>query len=591
MEDEQVRKAGLKLEQVARSEFGILSRAERILVRAITGPQVAFCGPSTLDDDPGNDPSKAADWDDGRHISADLIRWLCLDHRARGQVDPMGLQVHGAKIIGELNLAYFVIPFPLCLRKCAFSRNADFRYLDVTLLDLTGSWVRFVNAWGMHIKGDVFLKHGFRADGEVRLTGAQIGGNLDCERGEFINPPKKSDRASGIALNAGGISVRGTVLLRRGFHSEGEVMLLDSQISGSLDCAGGKFINPVSKDPVLKDLESNGKALSLNRASIAGNVYLTKYSTKYLTQYFRAEGNVRMLGAHVGGVLDFHEGNFEETILWLDAASAASVRDDERSWPKPGKLSLNGFVYGLIEPRDADVRLKWLSLQQDTPFFPQPYLQLAKILGDAGDDEGRTRVLVAMRDREWRGGGLGASLVHSIFRGTVGYGYRPSWAFWEVLTLSALGWIVYRRSYLAGMMVPTDKDAYESFRNSQPLPSHYRAFVPLVYSLENSLPLVKFGQVEKWQPDPKPLVVAKNSDEPANLGSQNRGSRFLYWIRILFVLVGLRAPEDSDARQSRVSQWCTSPRVIRWFVLIQILLGWLLTTLFLAGITGVIRKD
>jgi len=54
---------------------------------------------------------------------------------------------------------------------------------------------------------------------------------------------------------------------------------------------------------------------------------------------------------------------------------------------------------------------------------------------------------------------------------TVGYGYRPLWAFWEVLVFSALGWIVYRRSYLAGSMVPTDKDANQSFKSDGQSPT------------------------------------------------------------------------------------------------------------------------
>jgi len=44
-------------------------------------------------------------------------------------------------------------------------------------------------------------------------------------------------------------------------------------------------------------------------------------------------------------------------------------------------------------------------------------------------------------------------------------------------------------------MVPTDKDANQSFKSDGQSPTHYSAFVPLVYSVENSLPLVKLA---KW---------------------------------------------------------------------------------------------
>ena len=53
------------------------------------------------------------------------------------------------------------------------------------------------------------------------------------------------------------------------------------------------------------------------------------------------------------------------------------------------------------------MRLKWLALQPDEPFLPQPYLQLAKVLADAGYDDGRIKVLVEMKDQEWPSGDVG----------------------------------------------------------------------------------------------------------------------------------------------------------------------------------------
>jgi hypothetical protein len=64
-----------------------------------------------------------------------------------------------------------------------------------------------------------------------------------------------------------------------------------------------------------------------------------------------------------------------------------------------------------------------------------------------------------------------------------------------------------------------------------------------MYSLENSLPFVNLGQKDRWMPDPNP-------------GGAWRMSAFLRWFR--------------------------------WF---QVLLGWLLATLFVAGVTGVVRKE
>jgi len=83
-------------------------------------------------------------------------------------------------------------------------------------------------------------------------------------------------------------------------------------------------------------------------------------------------------------------------------------------------------------------------------------------------------------------------------------------------------------------MTPTDKDAANAFKTGFPVPAHYPKFQPVIYSLENTFPLVKLGQGDKWRP--------------------------------------LK----------------TGPR---WVVWLQILLGWLLATLFVAGIAGVVQHS
>ncbi len=572
------------LENMARARFGKLTVAEKQLIYGATGTT----NRESTDRDNGCsiDPSKAYKWGKDRSIQARLIRWLFVEQSAREQLDPNGIQVCGARIEGPLNLSHIVMPFPLRLLKCSFTHNAEFRSLEVGLLSLAGSWTRNINAQGIRTKSDVVLNDGFHANGEVRLTGAQIDGNLDCSTGQFINPVPRSTGTSqknNPALNAFNITVKGSVLLNNGFRAQGEVVLLDAQINGSLYCDGGNFINPESKN-----VEDSGKALTLSRSYISSNVYLT--SNGHLKREFRAEGNVRLTGTRIAGSLDLQGSNFKNASLLLDEASVGSIHDDSRSWPEPGHLFLNGFVYGFMEPQDANCRLEWLSRQTSKPFYHQPYLQLAKVLGASGDDEGRRQVLIAMHDREPRTGRLDAFLNLSS-NATVGYGYRPLRAFWEVLALSAVGWIIYRRSYLAGMIVPTDQEAYETFKAKHQPPNHYRKFFPSIYSLENTLPLVKLGQAEKWQPDPKQKAGQDNILAPRDFRSSRPWRREIRWVWKMLIYMGLLAPEKSNEPRSRLSQAGTTPRFVRWFLWAQILLGWLLATLFLAGISGIIRKD
>jgi hypothetical protein len=188
-----------------------------------------------------------------------------------------------------------------------------------------------------------------------RLVLVQIGGNLECGDGAF-NCPGRS------ALNANGAIIKGSVFLRDRFHSNGAVVLQRAQIGGDLDCQGGTFSN----------LE--GDAISAEHASVKGQVLMY--------HPFRAEGIIDLFDCHVDGDLNCTGAGLRDATLVLTDASASSIRDDLSSWPQPGKLFLNGFVYGRISggPQDAETRLSWLTLQPPEPFATQPYLQLAKVL-------------------------------------------------------------------------------------------------------------------------------------------------------------------------------------------------------------------
>jgi hypothetical protein len=700
-----------KLKKLAQAELGSLGRAELKLLRAVPEGVAAWCGPNHDNADPDNNPARANDsqhgWGPERHIHAELIRWICADRRARDLVDPVGIGIYGAKIIGELILDYISVPFPIKLLHCAFVDDASFYSGEIVELDFGGSRLKSFIADETRVKGNVFLRDGFWAEGEVGLRGTQIEGSLDCAGGTFINLPNRALQGTGVALSASGMVVNGSVFLRNKFRAKGEVSLLNAQIGGSLDCSGGLFTNPPGggsgdalsvhlgtiKGTVFLtegfraegatrlvgtqiggnlecdggeflnppgNLPASGAALVADGISIRGNLFLSgkfraegevslldaqigatlgcvggtfrnplKAGTNgkgralsadrvnvkgdvYLSDGFNAEGRVRLPGAHVGGDLHCHRGEFKAAELDLRGASVGSLWDMESSWPGPGNLYLDGFVYGRIAdgPSDAQTRLRWLSLQRE--FTTQPYLQLAKVLREAGDDDGAQQVLIAMEDRRWKtkeDHHWTDPLQRWPLKLTVGYGYDPLRAFWEVLGLSALGWVIYRRSYLAGNMVPVDKEAYDTFHSDSELPDSYVRFSPFVYSLENSLPLVKLGQADKWHPEPNmniPLPAKRRST--INLRLEYGGTKWLQnsllsqrWfpavtslgnrVNRCLICIGLQSDPHSEGSPTRLSHWGTSPRFLRWFLWIQIILGWLLATLFLAGISGIVRKN
>jgi hypothetical protein len=662
--------------RLAETRFQPLREAERKLLSAAPLGEMAWCGPSQKDFDPANNANKADSWGPERSIRAALIRWMCIDRDARGLIDPCGIQAHGARIEGSLDLSFVRVRFPLALRCCGLKEETKLRFLRIPTISFSGSFVRSINAECAKVKGTVSLSNGFCSEGEVQLLGARIGSNLDCGAGRFRNPAGKALRAdririrgslflrnafsaegevrllgaeiggnlecndgsfsnpSGSAISGDRLSVQGSIFMRDGFSAEGEVRLLGAQISGNLECNGGKFKNPaglaVNADRIsvkgnlllhngfVAEGEVNlpGAQIGNNLACDAG-VFKNPGATAlnadsvnirgfaFFRAGFSAEGEVNLLSAQIGDNLECDGGTFKNpggkalnadrisvqgdvllrdgfsaegevrladsvtkgTIVWtgvrnperlslnLSNASAGAISDDKSCWPGSGKLDLDGFIYDHIASGMTDTknRLAWLGLQQ--PFTPQPYRQLAKVMRNAGVDRGARRALFVMEDHLWKEERtLSAALFRLPLSLVVGYGYYPLRALAGLAILVVLGWGIYAGARASGAMVPRDETAYSYFKTHSVPPDHYEPFSPFVYSLENSLPLVKLGQTDRWGPDPAPSAIRPNIPSPNST---------------LF----------------------TSPRLLFAFQRLQVLLGWILATLFVAGVTGIVQKD
>src|SRR5260370_26487313 len=184
------------------SRYGALSHEEAKLLQAVPTGDFAVCGAAGDLDDPSNDPARE-DWSSDRNVRGLVIRWLCTDRAPRQAIGSNGIQVFGAQIIA-LDLSRVTAPFPLSCVRCRFRHFTNFVGAETTELDLTGSWMTAVLADGLTVNGNIFLRQGFRAEGEVRLVNAKIRGPLDCTKAVLTNPGK-------IALHANGIATGGSV--------------------------------------------------------------------------------------------------------------------------------------------------------------------------------------------------------------------------------------------------------------------------------------------------------------------------------------------------------------------------------------------
>jgi hypothetical protein len=558
---------------------------------------------------------------------------------------------NGGATRSVLDLCTLKIPFPLILRACLLPDWVLLLGAELSFLDFDASHVGTIEADVVKVNGDLYLRNGFTASGVVRLPGATIGGDFDC-RGALLNnqdPPSIGilPNERGVVLNADGISVRGDVYLtveetdelksardKRTFTASGRVSLNGAHIDGDLKANGGSFNKSEKND-------STGDALTLRGAVIGGNVAMgigfwakgavrflgatiggnfdctgAKFENRWNPQLpgsgialeldgaeikldlvFStpgpeeekiagprfADGTVSLLGTRVDRVFDCRYGAFDQAnrpgstaspkwrpALDLRNAQVAYLRyadkvrkknedDTDKARLLPGQLELDGFVYGRISEGATEKRgcLNWIDLQYETApdrktFRTQPYLQLAKVLREEGKSSDARGVLFEMEKKRPRSGF--GKMWGFAQRCIIGYGYYPGRAFIGLFLVSLIGGFVFLCAGANSKMTPTDLDAHNKY------PLHYPKFQPFIYSLENSLPVIKFGQVDRWQPAP--------SLSRASAGSSCSCSS-LCWFFFL----------------------CFPPWALHFIRESQIFVGWFLTTMAIAGLTGLVRRD
>lgn len=495
------------LEELAVARFGKLGRAERLLVRGAGARDLVWMGPGSDPDDSTNDAARGNTWRPERTIRAPLLAWLCTDREAARYVHPSGLGVAGARIEGKLDFSYLKLPRPLTLVRCYLPAGLDLSGATVQSIYLRRSVSGPIMADLANISSDIALLYGSYQS--ASFFRSHIDGDLDCTGGRFL------DGGHG-GVSAVGATILGDALFHDMFTTDGVVDFRLAKIRGSLSVNSARFAG------------THGGGLNAERATVDGTLYWVNVS-------------------HTSG-----------TELDLENARVASLWDDRKSWPSPGKLSVGGFVYSSISggPADAASRLRWLGLQPGG-FRPQPYRQLAMVLRETGDDAGYTDVQIAKEVARRSSGGLGAvERAWSLFlEVTIGYGYRPLRAIWWIIGFVALGTLLFGGGYYAGLITPSEEGAYHSFVTRGTAPPHCPPFNALVYSLENFLPVVELYQGAYWRPNPRR---------------------------------GLRAGSSSEAEYERASILASLLRCYLW---LHILAGWVLTPLFFAGLSGLIRVE
>jgi hypothetical protein len=462
----------------------------------------------------------------------------------------------------------------LRLIRSSIPETINLEFAEIGTLVLDGSRTGEIIAAGSHIHGMVSLCCGFESSGAVVFGNARIGNDFDCHGGSFhyservLDPRFANEKP---ALFLGAARVDGPIWLSSGFRADGGVDI-NGVTCTALICDGSHFRNPGN--------------IALNASGIAdsGTVLFSGTGTGNETD---AEGLVQFDAGKIGGYfvavglkllgkpdqqhgLSAHGMSVGQAFVWqhvvlqngatldLRATTANGLVDDEGSWPQAGRLAIEGFQYGVIysSPIDSRSRLRWIGLDSDprppwladmpVGFRPGPYRELARVLRNSGDEAGARTVLMAQEDARYRSLGTLERLWGLILKWTIGYGHQPTRAIGWSFAVVMLGWLMVSLGARAGVMAPT-------FPENRPpdYDKSYEKLHPFLYSLDVFLPFVNLHQEHYWWPD---------------------------------------ATKSGTAKAFSFSLSCNGS-LLRYYLWAQIIAGWLLSAIFVAGVTGLVRND
>ena len=534
-----------------------LNPAEKEFVRCLAEGTPCMVGNGEL-------PKKGIESSDGANVvRGEVIRFFVYGGNEENSVSGEIIYLRGAWISGGLDLTHARIPYVLGFDNCHFVDSVRIQCAECVSLYMSGSRLaQGLKADGLMAKGNVNLSGDFSAEGEVRLLGADIGGDLDCTGGKFNN-------ADGCAFLADKLATKGDVNFRDGFSAEGEVRLLGANIGGDLSCTGGKFNNAdgyalnadglTTKGGVnlIRDFSAEGEVRLLG-ANIGGDLSCTggkfnnadgyalaidKSTTKgdvTLSEGFSAQGEVRLVGANIGGNVDFEGGKFYNLggyalnfdrgnigggLFWwettcegdvnLGHAKADVLVDDMASW-KSCKVVLNGFTYNRFSsPMDVQSRIDWMAKRPGgIRFSPLPYEQVAKVLFGMGHAHDARRILLEKERLQTENVRMHwlRKFGRRLWDVFAGYGYRLRYTAAWMLGIVAVGTVIFGAADWHSNIVPTHpvvvlSDDYKmqvtpngDMRPTQAVSPEYPAFNPLMFSLDVFTPSAVFHQEDSWGP-------------------------------------------------------------------------------------------
>jgi hypothetical protein len=300
----------------------------------------------------------------------------------------------------------------------------------------------------------------------MRLSGLTCHGGIDLFaariKGQLWLAAAHLDRGtSGAALNAPQLIVGGGVYCHNGFTANGAINLYGATIGLNLELPAATLAAPA------------GIALRGEKLTVSGDVVLNSG--------FTTTDTVDLARCAIGGALDIDQAQLSGASVDLAGGTIGTLRGQPDG--RPQRWRLDNLTYTSLEPYlPVAQRLRWLA-ENDRPYHPQPYEQLARYYRAIGHDEQARTVLLAKQRHRRKALSLPMQAWGLLQDAVMGCGYRPT---------RALLW-------LAGLT--TAISAYFSASPPRPVDStNAPAFHPVIYALDILVPILNLGQKNAYIP-------------------------------------------------------------------------------------------
>lgn len=555
-----------------RDDFGWVAQ---FVAAAATGEILNLAGEGVVPD-----PTQADSWPESQRVPAAELRAALIEiQRHPERVDLRGLRIYGADISDKLDIEHLRLPCPFWLEFSRLQAGANLRGATLPELSLEESLITegglVMDA--MTVTGGLFA-HNLVANGEVRANGANIGGQMNIDGASLSNP-------GGTALSLDGSTIsRG--LIAQDLDVTGEVRANGAKIGGQMNIVRAKLSNPDGKALSLdgiavpgglfaSDLVATGEVRA-TIASINGQLILsgaelsqpdgialnlagTTFTGDLMLNELVVSGEVRVAEASISGQLILSgaklvnpggcalrlEGARVE-VLWLrDLAIADGVLDltgcavaslilpNRRNEMPPGTLSARGWKVGAVHgaiATDAGAAQSWLGSRPTyLPYSPQPARELADLYDRTGHPAQARQLRYSAARRVAKAAPWWAKPWQWFYGGVVGHGYRPMFALGWLLVAFACAWVVVAAT--PGSFLPTDpdkagaavSDTHRSIRalNGKPIPNPITGALPCIelgtypclrdqtfgYALAAVVPPTAATQTTAWAPTGWALII------------------------------------------------------------------------------------